>query len=65
MWTFFPPSSFLDEPFFRGRFFLVDLFSVDHFSDLQSANPLSNAEAKSKADSMRSLQTSPIFNWLP
>jgi len=32
VWTFFPPSSFSDGPFFRGRFFLVDLFSVEFFS---------------------------------
>ena len=32
MWTFFPPSSFSDGPLFHGRFFLVDLFSVYHFS---------------------------------
>jgi len=32
MWTFFLPSSFSDGPVFRGRFFLVDLFSVYHFS---------------------------------
>jgi len=32
MWTFFPPSSFPGGPLFRGRFLLVDLFSVNHFS---------------------------------
>jgi len=33
--------------------------------DLWSANPLSNAEAKSKGGPTRRLRTSPIFNWLP
>jgi len=31
----------------------------------RSANPLSNAEAKSKGRSWRCLQTSSKFNWLP
>jgi len=34
-------------------------------ADLWSANPLSNAKAKSKGHSTRRLRTSPIFNWLP
>jgi len=34
-------------------------------ADLRSANPLSNAEAKSKGSSTRPLRTSPKFNWLP
>jgi len=34
-------------------------------ADLWSANPLSNAEAKSNGHSTRRLQTSPIFTWLP
>jgi len=33
--------------------------------DLLSANPLSNAEAKSKGYPTRRLRTSPIFKWLP
>ena len=33
-------------------------------TDLRLADPLSNAEAKSKGDSPRRLRTSPIFNWL-
>jgi len=34
-------------------------------ADLRSANPLSNAKAKSKGRSARRLLTSPKFNWLP
>jgi len=34
-------------------------------ANLQSANNLSNAEAKGKGHSTPRLQTSPIFNWLP
>jgi len=34
-------------------------------ADLQSANSLSNAEAKSQGRTWRCLRTSPKFNWLP
>jgi len=34
-------------------------------ADLRSANPLSNAEAKSKGGPTQRLRMSPIFNWLP
>jgi len=34
-------------------------------ADLRSANPLSNAKAKSKGGPTRRLRTSPIFSWLP
>jgi len=34
-------------------------------ADLRSADPLLNAEAKSKGRSARRLRTSPKFNWLP
>jgi len=34
-------------------------------ADLRSANPLSNAKAKSKGGPTRCLRTSSIFNWLP
>jgi len=32
-------------------------------ADLRSANPFSNAKAKSKGGPTRRLQTSPIFSW--
>jgi len=34
-------------------------------ADLQSTNPLSNGEAKSKGRSTQRLRTFPKFNWLP
>jgi len=59
-------SEITGQKFTKIRYDVAWLLSSNRLNaDLRSANPLSNAKAKSKGHSTWRLRTSPIYNWLP